>query len=208
MKLKIFFLITMALFVQNLFAQEKMQGEEQKSDTIIIEKNRNEIDYKLILEYGLSTGIKRYYYKWEYGEEMRTVYSGLGFSLTAINNIAFNNRFLLGIGGGIEYRSLVMVFPMELSGICFLNFRYYFHKPEKVVIPMLNIAIGGRMGKVFDGVMADNPWHLSETRYGIYSTFGAGFKVKLFSLQGGILFWTKGDNLFGVDAIVKAGLNF
>jgi hypothetical protein len=102
----------------------------------------------------------------------------------------------------------MIAFPMELAGMCFLNFRYYFNKPNSVLIPMLNIAMGARMTKEFDGFMAYNPWHLSETMYGVYSTFGAGFKVKLFSLQGGILFWTKGKNSFAVDAMVKVGLNF
>jgi hypothetical protein len=202
---KFLFLVLIFTVTNSLQAQREVN---QKMDSIAVESNRSTISYKLILEYGMSTGIERYYYKWQYGEEMRTAYSGFGLSLTAINNIAFYDRFLLGIGGGIEYRSFMIAFPMELAGICFLNFRYYFNKPDRVLIPMLNIALGGRMTKEFDGFMANNPWHLSETMYGVYSTFGAGFKVKLFSLQSGILFWTKGNNLFGVDAMVKAGLNF
>ena len=64
-----------------------------------------------------------------------------------------------------------------------------------------------RMVKEYD-FLANKGEEFSETMYGIYSTFGAGFKVKLFSLQGGIIFWTKENNLFGVDAMVKVGLNF
>jgi hypothetical protein len=158
------------------------------------------------LEYGISSGIERYYNKDKYGEELKTVFGRAGLSLTAINNIAFNNKFLLGIGGGLEYRGIAIVFAKELGGTCFFNFRYYFNKPEKIVIPMLNIAIGGRMVKEFDA-LADKPWH-SEIMYGVYSSFGAGFKVKLFSLQGGVLFLTTGNNLFGVDAMIKIGLNF
>ena len=182
--------------------------QAQHVDTIITDNNKNAISYKLILEYGVSTGIERYYDKWQYGEELRTAYSGLGLSLITINNIAFYDRFLLGIGVGIEYRSIMIAFPIELAGTCFLNFRYYFNRPEKVLTPMLNIAIGGRITKDFGVILVGNPWHLSGTRYGIYSTLGAGFKVKLFSLQGGIIFWTKENNLFGVDAMVKVGLNF
>ena len=177
-------------------------------NTTIVKNNKNVTSYKLILEYGASTGIEHYYYKGENIEEIGTKYSGFGFSLTAVNNIAFYNKFLLGIGGGIEYRSFMITSPMELSGTCFFNFRHYFNKPDRVLIPMLNIAIGGRMTKEFDGFMANNPWHLSETMYGIYSTFGAGFKVKRLSVQGGVLFWTKGYDLYGIDAMVKIGLNF
>jgi hypothetical protein len=219
MRVKIFILIATAIFIQNIFSQkqllasiavhENVQGENLKLDSIAVVSNRSTISYKLILEYGVSTGIERYYYKGTNIEEMRTVGGRVGLSLTAINNIAFYDRFLFGIGGGIEYRTFMIAFPMELAGTCFLNFRYYFNKPDRLLIPMLNIAIGGRMTKEFDSIMANNPWHLSETMmYGVYSTFGAGFKIKLFSLQGGVLFWTKGNNLFGVDAMVKVGLNF
>lgn len=195
MKVKIFILLVMGLFVQNVFAQDKL-------DTIAVENNKNALSYKLFLEYGMSTGRERYYEKSENVEAIRTPFSLFGLSLTAINNIAFNDRFLLGIGCGLEYRSFI--FPKELAGLCFLNFRYYFNKPEKNVRPMLNIAMGGRVVKDFDGFFVSNP----ETMYGVYGTLGAGFKVKRFSLQGGILFWTEGDNLYGVDImIVKVGLN-
>ena len=218
MKIKIFILIGTAIFLQNMFSQkqllasisvqENVQEENLKLDTIAVKNNKSTISYKLILEYGFSTGIERYYYKGQYIEEMGVSYSGWGLSLTAINNIAFNDRFLLGIGGGIEYRSFMIAFPMELAGTCFFNFRYYFHKPEKIVIPMLNIAIGGRMAKEFDGFMASKPCQLSETMYGVYSTFGAGFKVNRFSFQSGVLFWTKGYNVYGVDTDGKSRVNF
>ena len=197
MKLKILFLIATVLFVQNVFAQEKL-------DTIAVENNKNAVSYKLILEYGMSSGINRSYYKGENIEEIQTFPSLLGLSLSAINNIAFNDRFLLGIGCGLEYRSLFIAFPKELAGMCFLNFRYYFNKPEKIVRPMLNIAMGGRVVKDFDGIFVSNP----ETMYGVYGTLGAGFKVKIISLQGGVLFWTEGNNLYGVDAMVRVGLTF
>ena len=72
---------------------------------------------------------------------------------------------------------------------------------------MLNIAIGGRITKEFNGdlFIVNDIWRI---KHGVYSTFGAGFKVKRFSFHGGVLFWTMGNNLFGVDAIVRAGLNF
>jgi hypothetical protein len=218
MKAKIFFLIATAIFVQNMFSQkqllasnvnyENIQGENLKSDSMAVKSKKSRVSYKLILEYGLSTGIERHKNKWQYEEEMSTVYSGMGLSLTAINNIAFHDRFLLGIGGGIEYRSFIILFPMELAGTCFLNFRYYFNKSEKKVIPLLNVAIGGRMAKEFDRLFTSDPWHLSKTMYGVYSTLGAGFKIKLFSLQGGIMFWTKGKNSFSVDGMVKVGISF
>jgi hypothetical protein len=63
------------------------------------------------------------------------------------HNIDFKDKFLLGIGGGLEYRSVLFGIPKELAGMCFLNFRYYFNKPEKIVSPMLNMAIGGRITK-------------------------------------------------------------
>ena len=195
--MKILFLIVTVLFVQNVLAQEKL-------DTIAVENCKNAISYKLILEYGSSTGIERHYDKSQYSEAIITSYSLLGLSLTAINNISFNDRFLLGIGIGLEYRSFFIALPKELAGICFLNFRYYLNKPEKTVRPMLNMTIGSRIVKEFDGIFVNNP----EIMYGVYSTFGAGFKVKKFSLQGGVLFWTEGDNLYGVDAMVKVGLNF
>jgi len=202
MKVKILFLIVTVLFVQNVLAQEKL-------DTNAVENCKNAISYKLILEYGTSFGIERYYYKGENIEEMRTAFSDFALFPIVINNICFNDRYLLGIGGGLEYRGFMIVFPMELSGMCFLNFRYYFSNPKRTVTPMLNIAVGGRMAKEFDGLFADNPWRLSEeTMYGVYSTFGAGFKFKRFSLQSGILFWTKGDNLYGIDAMIKIGLTF
>ena len=203
MKVKILFLIVTVLFLQNVLAQEKL-------DTNAVENCKNAISYKLILEYGSSTGIERHYDKSQYSEAIITSYSGWVLSLTAINNIAFNDRYLLGIGGGLEYRSFMIAIPMELSGMCFLNFRYYFSNSKRTVTPMLNIAVGGRMAKEFDGwLLTDNPWRLSEeTMYGVYSTLGAGFKFKRFSLQSGILFWTKGDNLYGIDAMVKVGLNF
>ena len=116
--------------------------QAQHVDTIITDNNKNAISYKFILEYGTSMGIKHYYEKWQYGEEMRTNFSWFGLSLTAINNIAFYDRFLLGIGGGIEYRSFFIAIPLEIGATCFLNFRYYFNKPAKTVIPMLNMAIG------------------------------------------------------------------
>jgi len=205
---KFLFLVLIFTVINSLQAQQEVN---QKMDSIAVESNKSTISYKLILEYGGSTGMERYYYKnknyYNKGdrEAIRTAYSRMGLSLTAINNIAFHDRFLLGIGGEIEYRSLLIVFPAELAGSCFLNFRYYFNKPNRLLIPMFNIAIGGRITKRFDVF-----WPTYEERflYGIYSTFGAGFKVKLFSLQGGVLFWTKGDNLFGVDAMVKVGLNF
>ena len=214
MKIKIFFLIATAFFVQNTFSQKKLPvsndilnnvvEDNLKSDSIANEKNAT-ISYKLILENGWSTGMQHYYSK--SGNEMRTRYSWLGLSINAINNIAINNKILLGIGGGIEYRSYFGI-PLELAGIYYVNFRYYFEKPDKIVIPMINAAVGGRMGKEFEGFFADHPWHLLKTKHGVYSTFGAGFKVKLFSLQGGVLFWTKGSNFFGLDAMVKLGLNF
>lgn len=216
MKAKIFILFVAALFMQKIFAQKQLpitisvqenaQGVNQKLDTIATENKK--LSYTLFLEYGVSSGIIHFYHNWENGEEIRTISSALGFSLTAINNIAFNDKFLLGIGGGIEYRTYIILVPEELAGLCFLNFRYYFNKSKKNVTPMLNMAMGGRMAKEADGFFADNPWHLSETMYGVYGNFSAGFKVKLFSFQGGVLFWTKGNNLYGVDAVIKAGLNF
>jgi len=198
------FLVLIFIVINSLQAQQEVN---QKLDTIGIKNNRNMISYKLILEYGMSTGIERYYYKWQYGEEMGVAFSWQGLSLTAINNISFKDRFLLGIGGGLEYRSFFIAIPLEIGATCFLNFRYYFNKPAKMVIPMLNVAIGGRMVKEYD-FLANKGKRFSEMLYGVHSTFGAGFKVKRFSLQSGILFWTKGYNLYGIDAMVKVGLTF
>ena len=211
---KTIIILTTALLARNGFAQNQLADSipvqenvleiNQNLDTITVKNSKSAIFYKLILEYGMSLGIERYYYKDEYGEEMGVFFRGPALSLVAINNISFNDRFLLGIGGGLEYRTLLVVFPIELAGVCFLNFRYYFNKPEKTVIPMLNIAIGGRMAKGFGFFVGSNPW----MTYGVYSTFGAGFKVKRFSLHSGVLFWTRGYNLYGVDAMIKVGLTF
>jgi len=217
-KLRILTLIVTAFLIHNLLDPRQLvaaevfypniQSENPKSDSVIVENKIKEVSYKLILEYVVSYGAVRNV-KGEYNEVLETEISWLGVSLTAINNIAFSNSFLVGIGGGLEYRSLILAFPMELVGTCFLNFRNYFIKPEKKLVPMVNLAIGGRMAKEFDGFMADNPWHLSEkTYYGVYSTLGAGFKVKLFTFQAGIMVWTKGSNCLGVEGMAKVGLAF
>ena len=212
MNVKIFILFATVLYVQNVFAHNQLQvftptqENNQELDTTAVENKKKDISYKLILEYGGSTGIERYYYKGADIEEMRTKYSWLGISLTAINNIAFKDRFLLGIGGGLEFRAYV-IFPKELGATCFLNFRYYFNKSAKVVIPMLNIAIGGRMVREY-GFFFSGEQPSSKMKYGVYSTLGAGIKVKRFSLQYGVLFWTKGYNLYGVDIMSKVGVSF
>jgi hypothetical protein len=214
-KIRILTLIVTAIVVQYLFTPkqlvaadvfcQKNQSENPKSDTVIIEGKMKEVSYKLIVEYGVSYGAVRST-KGEYSEEVSTDISWSGISLTAINNIAFSNSFLIGIGGGLEYRSFFLVFPMELVGTCFLNFRNYFNRPEKKLTPMVNLSIGGRMAKEFDGFLADNPWHLSKTTYyGVYGTLGAGFKVKLFTFQAGIMLWTKGANYLGVESMAKVG---
>ena len=179
--MRIFCLCVLLSVSVSLSAQENEQAENQKSDTNAVEhvKNGSAVSYKLILEFGTSFGIERYYYKGENIEEMRTAFSGFALFPIIINNICFNDRYLLGIGGGLEYRNFV--FPVELAGTCFLNFRYYFSNPKRTVTPMLNIAVGGRMAKEFDGFFADNPWHLSEeTMYGVYCTLGAGLNLNAF----------------------------
>ena len=192
-----------------IFAQEleKTQNVHQKLDTNVVENDKNAVSYKLILEGGFSTGIEHFYYKDRYEEKLRTRHSWLGVSLIAINNIDVKDRFLLGIGGGLEYRSILLGIPKELAGTCFFNFRYYFNEPEKIVRPILNIAIGGRITKEFndDIFRVNDLWRI---KYGLYSTFGAGIKIKRFSFHGGVLFWTMDNNLFGVDAMVRAGLIF
>jgi hypothetical protein len=211
MKGKIFILFLAALFMQNLFAQEQLsdsisvQEENQKWDTIPIEHNPKAVSYRLILEYGLSSGIERYYHKYSNFEEMETNFYG-GLFLTAINNISFKDKFLLGIGGGLELRAgKLIVIPSEIGATCFLNFRYHFIKSEKRnLIPMLNIAIGSRM--VVEHYFFDNEF--SKMMYGVYSTLGAGFKIKRLSVQCGILFWTKGHNSYSVNIMAKAGLSF
>lgn len=210
MKAKILILLSAALFLQNLFAQEPLpvstsvQEENQKLDTIPIEHKIKAVSYRLILEYGFYSGIVRNYY---YGE-METRFSWLGLSLTAINNISFKDKFLLGIGGGFEYRSFYIAIPIEIGATCFLNFRYCFNKfAKRSLIPMLNIAIGSRMVREYN-IFQDKGERFSEMMYGIYSTFGAGFKFKRLSVQGGILFWTKGHNSYSVNILAKAGFNF
>ena len=41
------------------------QAQQGAEDTIVTANNGNKVSYKLILEYGLSTGIKHYYDKWQ-----------------------------------------------------------------------------------------------------------------------------------------------
>ena len=215
---RILTLILVAIVVHNLLAPRQLvaaevfypniQNENPKSDSVIVENKIKEVSYKLILEYGVAFGGVRNV-KGEYNEVVETEISWLGVSLTAINNIAFSNSFLIGVGGGLEYRSFMLAIPMELVGTCFLNFRNYFTRPEKKLVPMVNLSIGGRMAKNFDGFMADKPWHLSETTYyGVYGSLGAGFKVKLFTFQAGIMLWTKGANCLGVEGMAKVGLTF
>lgn len=165
------------------------------------------ISYNLINEYGF--------------------YVGGSFGLTGVfvNSIKFNHtNDLLGIGIGCEfnnglvasYNGYNMSFTQSIP--IFVNYRHYFVRPEKSLSPLVNIAFGPMFNcwtTEYSMLLPDDV-NMTEVVYrspvcamGLYGTIASGFKVKAFSLTGGIFFRSNINPkslTFGVES--KVGFTF
>jgi hypothetical protein len=168
---KMKFLILL-LFPLTLCAQETEQ-------IIQIPKKQTKVAYHLIVDAGYIPFTVQL-------SESDWMIDLLSFNFLLSNNIIINEKFGIGIGGGVNVGGIIYLInedKIRLRYPIFGNFRYYFNKPSHKYSPFINVALGTSLTTNYEN-------NSKELIPELYSTIAGGFKFNKFQINLGFLFTT------------------